>query len=78
MNSSSPAPRGRWPRGPEGASSAKPALAPSVAPRQLPRIAGEPLQTYRNRVQTCVLQNGATMQPFSFSWFSPISSIVPE
>ena len=40
---SSPAMRGRWPGGPEGASSADLQLAPSVAPRQLPRIAGEQL-----------------------------------
>ncbi len=35
--------RGRWPEGPEGASWTHAALAPSVAPRQLPRIAGEHL-----------------------------------
>ena len=40
---SSPALRGRWPKGPEGASWAYGVLAPSAAQRQLPRNAGEHL-----------------------------------
>ena len=38
---SSPAMRGQWPGGPEGADAANVQLAPSVASRQLPRNAGE-------------------------------------
>ncbi len=39
---------------------------------------GRFLDYYFNRVQTCVLHSGATMQPFSFSLSGEVMVMVPE
>ncbi len=53
--------------------------APSPAIlRRHPLPQGEQANHQRMRVHFWVLHSGATMQPFSFSWLSLSSSIVPE
>lgn len=64
--------RGRWPRGPEGASSADLQCAPSVAPRHLPRVTGEELlrafaALYHPRIRNRTEQN-QTLPTFTRRW----------